>query len=170
MAFVSVRLGWASQITNTIGRWCVGKESTCQCSGHGFDLGVGKIPWRRKWQSTPVFWKVSWTEEPGSLQSMGSVDWSPFVSHKEWDRPEHWVTEPSPHTVVFASVRLGWVYLTGISSSEVLNFSLHREHSHSFLLFSESSELLQGDGLRRAATATWSSTSESWQCLVWEWF
>ena len=22
---------------------------------HGFDLWVGKIPWRRKWQPTPVF-------------------------------------------------------------------------------------------------------------------
>ena len=29
-------------------------------------------PWRRKWQATPVFfaWKISWTEEPGRLQSM----------------------------------------------------------------------------------------------------
>ena len=35
-----------------------GKESDCQCSRckrHGFDPWVGKIPWRRKWQPTPVF-------------------------------------------------------------------------------------------------------------------
>ena len=44
MAFVSVRLGWASQVTNAVGRWCVGKEPTCQCSGHGFDLWVGEDP------------------------------------------------------------------------------------------------------------------------------
>ena len=34
------------------------KESTCQCRRHmrhGFDYWVGKIPWRRKWQPTPVF-------------------------------------------------------------------------------------------------------------------
>ena len=34
------------------------KEPTCQCKRHkrcGFDLWVGKIPWRRKWQPTPVF-------------------------------------------------------------------------------------------------------------------
>ena len=38
-----------------------------------FDLWVGKFPWRRKWQPTPVFvWKTSWTEEPGGLQSTGS--------------------------------------------------------------------------------------------------
>ena len=35
--------------------WLNGKESTCQCGRHGFDLWVRKIPWRRKWQPTPVF-------------------------------------------------------------------------------------------------------------------
>ena len=28
-----------------------GKEPTCQCK---FNPWVGKIPWRRKWQATPV--------------------------------------------------------------------------------------------------------------------
>ena len=32
-----------------------GKESTCQCRGCRFDPWVRKIPWRRKWQPTPVF-------------------------------------------------------------------------------------------------------------------
>ena len=35
-----------------------GKESACQCRRHkrsGFDPWVGKIPWRRAWQPTPVF-------------------------------------------------------------------------------------------------------------------
>ena len=32
-----------------------GKESICQCRRLEFDLWVGKIPWRRKWQPTPVF-------------------------------------------------------------------------------------------------------------------
>ena len=36
-------------------RWFSGKESTCQCRRCGFDPWVGKIPWRRKWQPTPVF-------------------------------------------------------------------------------------------------------------------
>ena len=36
-------------------RWFSGKESTCQCRRHGFDPWVRKIPWRRKWQPTPVF-------------------------------------------------------------------------------------------------------------------
>ena len=35
-----------------------GKEPTCQCrrlKRRGFDPWVGKIPWSRKWQPTPVF-------------------------------------------------------------------------------------------------------------------
>ena len=45
-----------------------GKESVCNAgdlgSIPGFDSWVGKIPWRRAWQSL-------WTEKPGGLQSMG---------------------------------------------------------------------------------------------------
>ena len=26
-----------------------------KCKRHGFDTWVGKIPWRRAWQPTPVF-------------------------------------------------------------------------------------------------------------------
>ena len=39
----------------------------------GFDPWVGKIPWRKAWQPTPVFLsgESPWTEEPGRLQPMG---------------------------------------------------------------------------------------------------
>ena len=34
----------------------------------GFDPWLGKIPWRRKWQSTAVpVWRISWTQGPGRL-------------------------------------------------------------------------------------------------------
>ena len=51
-------------------------ESACN-AGDIRDLGSipeWKIPWRRKWQSTPVFLpeKIPWTEELGRLQSKGS--------------------------------------------------------------------------------------------------
>ena len=39
-------------------RWHTGEESACQGRRrlrHGFDPWVGKIPWRRAWQPTPVF-------------------------------------------------------------------------------------------------------------------
>ena len=35
--------------------WLSGEESTCQCRGPRFYPWVGKVPWRRKWQPTPVF-------------------------------------------------------------------------------------------------------------------
>ena len=34
--------------------WLSGKESACQSKRHWFSPWVGKIPWRGKWQPTPV--------------------------------------------------------------------------------------------------------------------
>ena len=51
----------------------IGKESACKAGDRlGFDPWVGKIPWGKKWQPTPVFLlgKIPWTEESGRLQSM----------------------------------------------------------------------------------------------------
>ena len=41
--------------TKGLSQWLSGKESACQCRRHKFDPWVRKIPWRRKWQPTPVF-------------------------------------------------------------------------------------------------------------------
>ena len=55
-----------------------GKECSCNVGDMGlrpgFDSWVGKMPWRKAWQPIPVFLagESPWTEEPGSLQSMGS--------------------------------------------------------------------------------------------------
>ena len=35
--------------------WLSGKEYACQCRKCLFSPCVGKIPWRREWQPTPVF-------------------------------------------------------------------------------------------------------------------
>ena len=52
-----------------------GKFAAVECSS---DLWVGKIPWRRAWQPTPVFspGEFPWTKEPGRLQRVGH-DWAP---------------------------------------------------------------------------------------------
>ena len=50
-------------------RWLRSNESACQCRRyrrHRFDPWVGKIPWRRKWQPTPVFL-------PGKLHGQRSL-------------------------------------------------------------------------------------------------
>ena len=44
-----------SNINRALPRWHSGKESACQCRRHGLGPWVGKIPWRKKWQPTPVF-------------------------------------------------------------------------------------------------------------------
>ena len=46
--------------------WCLRRQRThLQWRRHRLDPWVGKIPWRREWQPTPVFWpgKSPWTEE-----------------------------------------------------------------------------------------------------------
>ena len=60
-----------------------GKESACgcrRCKRRGINPWVGKIPWRRKWQHTPVFLLGksqvfllgTWPGKPGRLQSKKS--------------------------------------------------------------------------------------------------
>ena len=62
-------------------RWRSGEESSCQCRGSKrckFDPWVGKIPWSRKWQPTPLFLH-------GEFHGQRSlVDYSPW-SHEEWN-------------------------------------------------------------------------------------
>ena len=59
--------------------WLSGKKSTCQCRRREFDPWVGKIPWRRKWQPTPVSCL-------GNPMDRGA--WQPTVQdHKSRTRP-----------------------------------------------------------------------------------
>ena len=46
-AMITLKLG--------LSRWFGGKEFTCNCKRRGFNPWVGKIPWRRIRQPTPVF-------------------------------------------------------------------------------------------------------------------
>ena len=63
---------------NKLPTWLSGKEPTCQCRRHRFSPWVGKIPWRRKWQPTPVFL-------PENFQGQRSLaGYSPW-DHKESD-------------------------------------------------------------------------------------
>ena len=73
----SIHLG-ASQVLS-------GKESACQCRRRMFNPGMGRIPWRRKWQPTPVFL-------PGESHRQRSLaGYSPW-SCKESDTTEHTLT------------------------------------------------------------------------------
>ena len=67
------------------------KEPTCRCrrpKRQGFDPWVGKIPWRRAWQPTPVFL-------PGESHGQRSL-----VGYSSWSLKESDTTEASQHTLV----------------------------------------------------------------------
>ena len=64
--------------------WLSGKKIHLQCRSHrrpGFDPWVGKIPWRRKWQPTPVFL-------PGEFCGQRSL-----VGYSPWGCKESAMTE-----------------------------------------------------------------------------
>ena len=56
--------------------WLRGQSVCLQCRRPGFDPWVRKIPWRRKWQSTPVLL-------PGKSHGQRSL-----VDYRPWDRKE----------------------------------------------------------------------------------
>ena len=61
-----------------------GKEPACQCRRAkrcGFDPWVGKIPWRRAWQPTPVFL-------PGESHVQRRLEGHSPRGHKESDMTE----------------------------------------------------------------------------------
>ena len=68
-----------------------GKEPTCRCRKHKrqwFNPWIGKIPWRRAWQPTPVFL-------PGKSLGQRSLD-----SYGPLDNKESDTTEGTQHTHV----------------------------------------------------------------------
>ena len=74
-------------------QWLRGKEFTCQCRRHGFYPWVGKMPWKRKWQSTLVFL-------PGEFHGQRSLLGYSLCGHKESDTTE-WAHSQEPHPISF---------------------------------------------------------------------
>ena len=76
-------------------RWRSGEKSTCQCrrhSRHGFNPWVGKIPWRGKWQATPVFLPG---KSHGQRSLMGYSPWGCTESDKTEQLSTHTCTYDS---------------------------------------------------------------------------
>ena len=78
--------------------WLGGKESACQFRTHGFDPWVGKIPWRREWQQTPVFLP---RKSQGQRRLAGYSPWG----HKKSD-----MTQQLNDTKVLTSI-FYWQYI-----------------------------------------------------------
>ena len=81
MKFVSSNMLEATQNIGSLVAHLV-KETACQCRRRGFNPWIGKFPWRRKWQPTPVFL-------PRKLHGQRSLaGYSPWGC-KESDTTEH---------------------------------------------------------------------------------
>ena len=83
---------WIFEIfTHKLPRRYSSKESACQCERPRFDPWIGKIPWRREWQLTPVFL-------PGKSRGQGTLEgYSPWGC-KELDTT---VTNTSLHALLW---------------------------------------------------------------------
>ena len=78
-------------LPNMLPRWLSGKESACKCRRQGFNPWVRSIPWRRKWQSTPVFL-------PGkSHRTKNLVGYTPWGHKKKSDKTEELHTHNLPN-------------------------------------------------------------------------
>ena len=72
--------------------WHCGKEPACQCRRRRFNPWFWKIPWRRKWQPSPIFLSG---EFHGQRSLAGYSPWD----QKESNTVEHTriTTPPPPH-------------------------------------------------------------------------
>ena len=91
-----------------------GKEPTRQCRSYRFDPWVGKIPWRRIWQPTPVFLPG---EFHGQRSLAGYGPWGCKSTGRDWvtKQQQQPLPPPSPQLEVwlFPSGGRGW----GVHSS-----------------------------------------------------
>ena len=103
-----------------------GKEPTCQhtrCNRCEFDPWVGKIPWRRKWQPTPVLL-------PGESHGQRSL-----VGYSSWGCKESAVTEATSHTHTpwathtHTHTPTPWATVHGVAKSQLWPKQLHT-HTH----------------------------------------
>ena len=102
--------------------WSVDKESTCQWRRSRrcrFDPWVEKIPWRRKWQPTPVFL-------PGKSQGQRSL-----AGYGSWDHKESDMTWVRAHTHTKYSFKFGVAKIQqNFLSSEAISKMATRWKSH----------------------------------------
>ena len=90
-------------------RWLSGKESACQCRRCGFHPWVRKIPWRRKWQLTPVFLPG---KSHGQRSLAGCSPWGRTESDMTWqlNHSNNWGSTGFRFSFLWSS------YLTGGSA------------------------------------------------------
>ena len=97
------------------------KESACRCGRPGFDSEVGSIPWRREWQTTPVFLPVKYHRQrnlagysPQSCKESDMTEWLTLsVFTMLWKNPKEplansleWLAKPLRSSSAFHLISL----------------------------------------------------------------
>ena len=110
-----------------------GKESACQCrrhKRHGFNPWVGKIPWSRKGQPTPIFL-------PGKFHGKGGLMGYSLWGHKEPDMSEwtqtsylqrqleEWIIALSFGEIKVSNIKLESVFKDSEQTVHLTNVHLH---------------------------------------------
>ena len=96
-----------------------GKSVCLQCGKPGFGPWVRKIPWRRKWQPTPVLlpgkshgWRSLVGCSPWGCKESDTIEWLHFHSHLRCDRGCLTARPPAEEEILDDLPREGWVWLT----------------------------------------------------------
>ena len=93
-------------------RWLSRKVSTCQYRRHrrrGFETWLQKIPWRRKWESTPIFL----LGESHGQRSLGGLHRGLHRAGHDWACMHLWVTSDfSPSSIMLQWASL-YIHLRG---------------------------------------------------------
>ena len=93
-----------------------GKQPACQCRRHKrcrFSPWVGKTPWRRAWQLTPVFWFPWWLNGKESTCSAGDPE----------SVPQSGISPGGRNDVEHLFMRFfGLLYVFGETSTQIFYF------------------------------------------------
>ena len=96
-------------------RWLSAKESTCNAGDEGSIPKLGRsLEKEMAPHSSTLAWKIPWMEEPGGLQSMGSLrvghDWATSLSLSTF---LHWRRKWQPTPGFLPGESQGWGSLVG---------------------------------------------------------
>ena len=101
-----------------ITRWLSGKESAFQFRRCNFDPWVGKIPWRRQWQLTPVFFPG---ESHGQRSLVGYSSWG----HKTWTQ----LKQLRKHTISSSGILSASVQFSSVQSLSCVRLCDSMQHA-----------------------------------------
>ena len=96
------------QVAKEFPKWLSSKKICLQCRRQGSNPWVRKMPWKRKWQPTPVF---SPGEFHGQRSLVGFSPWGHRARHNLATEHIHTHTHTHTHTEACKAIFRAWSYL-----------------------------------------------------------